>query len=224
MPLDTRGIISAAQLGAYVPIAGVSLFLVIRYALRRDAGWLFLLMKNPSPDLFIAAYIMFYAGLAVLMLATIGFLGLACGSTTYSEYLHTTRMAIAFFIIIAMALAIAGGILGTHLAPAQGHIGDILRKTSAALYGALSYRRRLLAGVLCALPFLGARVAYGILAAFSSSDIFGLMPASNASLAMFHPVTGKWIYFLVLGFVCELVVAALYTLSGTVLARSRRHR
>jgi hypothetical protein len=36
-----------------------------------------------------------------------------------------------------MALAIAGGILGTHLAPAQGHIGDILRKTSAALYGAL---------------------------------------------------------------------------------------
>ncbi|KAJ7356983.1 hypothetical protein DFH08DRAFT_850689 [Mycena albidolilacea] len=262
MPLDTRGIISAAQLGAYVPIAGVSLFLVIRHALRRDAGWLFLfifsltriaggalivageLMKNPSPDLFIAAYIMFYAGLAVLMLATIGFLGLA-GQHTYSEYLHTTRMfrAIAFFIIIAMALAIAGGILGTHLAPAQGHIGDILRKTSAALYGALylvlfvvhlrcwtdrwemrSYRRRLLTGVLFALPFLGARVAYGILAAFSSSDIFGLMPASNASLAMFHPVTGKWIYFLVLGFVCELVVAALYTLSGTVLARSRRHR
>jgi hypothetical protein len=48
MPLDTRGIISAAQLGAYVPIAGVSLFLVIRYALRRDAGWLFLFIFSLS--------------------------------------------------------------------------------------------------------------------------------------------------------------------------------
>ncbi|KAF8213482.1 hypothetical protein K438DRAFT_1750755 [Mycena galopus ATCC 62051] len=250
MPLDTRGIIAAAQLGGYLPIAGISLFFVIKYALRRvriAGGALIIageLMKNSSPDLFIAAYIMFHAGLAVLMLATLGFLGLA-GQHTYSEYLHTTRMfrAIAFFIIIAMALAVAGGILGTHIAPTQGHIGDILRKTAAVLYGALyvvlivvhvrcwadrwdmrSYRRRLLGGVLCALPVLGARVVYEILAAWSSSDLFGLMPSSNATLAMFQPVTGKWILFLVLGFVCEYVVAAIYTLSGTVLARQRRHR
>ncbi|KAJ7275426.1 hypothetical protein B0H12DRAFT_1087272 [Mycena haematopus] len=261
--LDTRGIIAAAQLGGYVPIAVVSLFFVVRYALRRDAGFLFMsifsatriaggalivageLMKNPSPDLFIAAYIMFHAGLAVLMLSTLGFLGLA-GQHTYSEYLHTTRMfrAIAFFVIIAMALAIAGGILGTPVAPTQGHIGDILRKTAAALYGALylvlivvhvrcwadrwemrSYRRRLLGGILCALPVLGVRVAYEILAAWSSSDLFGLMPASNATLAMFQPITGKWILFLVLGFGCEYVVAALYILSSTMLARQRRrHR
>ncbi|KAJ7042615.1 hypothetical protein C8F04DRAFT_1076532 [Mycena alexandri] len=260
--LDTRGIIAAAQLAAYVPIAGLSLFLTIRYALRRDAGWLFLFLfsltriasgalivagevsKKPNADFFVAAYIMFHAGLALLMLSTIGFLGLA-GQHTYSEYLHTTRMfrAVAVFIFIAMALAVAGGILGTHVAPTQGHIGDILRKTAAALYGALyvvlfvihlrcwsdrfemrSYRRKLLAGVLVALPVLGVRVAYEILAAWSSMDLFGLQPSSNATLAMFQPVTGKWILFLVLGVICEFVVAAIYMFSSTILARPRRRR
>lgn len=148
--------------------------------------------------------------------------------------------------------------MGSHVAPTQGHIGDILRKTSAALYGALyvvfifvhlrcwsdryemrSYRRtvrntsrrdilnltlcQLLGGVLLALPVLGARVVYEILAAWSSSDLFGLQLSSNATLAMFQPITGKWILFLVLGFVCEFVVAALYMLSSTVLSRPRRH-
>ncbi|KAJ7770826.1 hypothetical protein DFH07DRAFT_805385 [Mycena maculata] len=258
--LDTRGIIAAAQLGGYVPIAALTFYLVIRYALRRDAGWLFMLifsltriaggaliiagelMKNPSPDLFIAAYIMFHAGLAVLMMSTIGFLGLA-GQHTYSEYLHTTRMfrAVAFFLVVAMALAIAGGILGTHIAPTQGHVGDILRKTAAVLYGVLylvlivihmrcwgdryemrSHRRRLLGGVLIALPVLGARVAYEILASWSSSDLFGLQLSHNPTLAMFQPITGKWILFLTLGFICEWVVAAIYMLSSTVLARPRR--
>ncbi len=34
--------------------------------------------SNPNVDLFIAAYLLFHAGLAILMLAAIGFLGLAC--------------------------------------------------------------------------------------------------------------------------------------------------
>ncbi|KAJ7139739.1 hypothetical protein C8R44DRAFT_765288 [Mycena epipterygia] len=258
--LDTRGIISAAQLGGYVPIAALSLFLVIRYALRRDAGWLFMfifaatriasgavivageLSKNPSPDLFLAAYILFHAGLGVLMLSTVGFLGLA-GQHTYSEYLQTTKLfrAVAFFLVVAIALAVAGGLLGTHVAPTQGHAGDILRKTASVLYGVLyvvlvvlhlwcwsdryemrSYRRRLLGGVLLALPVLGARVAYEILAAWSSTDLFGLEPSPNPTLAMFQPITGKWILFLVLGVVCEFVVSAIYMLSSTVLARPRR--
>lgn len=42
MPLDTFGKIAAGQLGFYVPIAGLTLYLTVRYALRRDAGWLFL--------------------------------------------------------------------------------------------------------------------------------------------------------------------------------------
>ncbi|KAJ7693685.1 hypothetical protein B0H17DRAFT_1059520 [Mycena rosella] len=258
--LDTRGIIAAAQLGVYVPIAAVCLFLVIRYALRRDAGWLFMaifaltriasgalivageLVKNPTPALFLASYILFHAGLAMLMLSTIGFLGLA-GQHTYSEYHHTTRLfrLVAIFVVIAMGLAIAGGILGSTVAPTKGHIGDILRKTASALYGALyvvfivihvrcfadryelrSYRRRLLWGIMLALPVLGVRVAYEILSSWSSADLFGLEPSSNPTLAMFQPITGKWILFLVLGVVCEFVAAVVYTLSSTVLARPRR--
>ena len=42
MPLDERGKIAAAQIAFYAPIAGLTLYLVFRYALRRDAGWLFL--------------------------------------------------------------------------------------------------------------------------------------------------------------------------------------
>jgi hypothetical protein len=49
------------------------------------------LTKNPSPDLFIAAYIMFHAGLAVLMLSTIGFLGLACVINLVVEVLTRSR-------------------------------------------------------------------------------------------------------------------------------------
>ncbi|KAJ7630588.1 hypothetical protein FB45DRAFT_915956 [Roridomyces roridus] len=260
--LDIRGDIAAAQLGGYFPIAVVSLVLVIRYALRRDAGWLFILIfsltriaggalivageltKNPSPDLFIAAYIMFHAGLAFLMMSTLGFLGLA-GQHTYSEYIHTTRLfrTVAVFIVVAMALSIAGGILGTHIAPTQGHVGDILRKVASCLYAALflglvvihircladryelrSYRRRLLYGVVCLLPFLAARVVYEVLAAFSSTDLSGLEPSSNATLAMFQPVTGRWILFLVLGVVCEWIVAVGYMLSSTVLMDMRRRR
>ncbi|KAF7306597.1 Dienelactone hydrolase family protein [Mycena indigotica] len=257
--LDTRGIIAAAQLGAYTPIAAVSLYLTIRYALRRDAGWIFLMifslvriaggaliiaaevMKNPKQDMYIAAYILFHGGLAPLMLSTLGFLGLA-GQHTYSEltFLTDLQRAIAVFLVIALGLTIAGGILGTHLAPTQGHIGDILRKTGAALHGAVyvafiwihircwddryemrSFRRRLLYGVLLALPVLGARVAYEILTAFSAQDLFGLLPSKNRNLAMFHPVTGKWIYYAILGIALEFIVAVLYLLFSTVL--SRRH-
>jgi hypothetical protein len=178
-------------------------------------------------------------------------------STQVWLFLNGIQRAIAFFVVAAMGLAIAGGILGTHISPKQGRVGDILRKTSAALYGALylllvvvhlrcfsdryelrSYRRKvrpapnsalipnidklqLLYGVICALPFLGARVAYEILAAWSSTDLFGLELSHNPTLAMFQPITGKWIWFLVLGVICELVVSALYMLSSTVLARRR---
>ena len=48
MPLDERGKIAAAQLAFYAPVAGLTLYLVFRYALRRDAGWLFLALFSLS--------------------------------------------------------------------------------------------------------------------------------------------------------------------------------
>jgi hypothetical protein len=40
--LNTRGKIAAAQIAFYTPIAAITLFLIFRYAFRRDAGWFWL--------------------------------------------------------------------------------------------------------------------------------------------------------------------------------------
>lgn len=40
--LDNRGIIAVGTIGFYIPPVILTLFLLIRYALRRDAGWLWL--------------------------------------------------------------------------------------------------------------------------------------------------------------------------------------
>jgi hypothetical protein len=44
MPLDTRGKIAAAEIAFYAPFVGLTTWLVIRYAFRRDAGWFWLLI------------------------------------------------------------------------------------------------------------------------------------------------------------------------------------
>lgn len=46
--LDTRGKIAGAEIGFYVPIAVITLLLIFRYVLRRDAGWLFLFAFSGS--------------------------------------------------------------------------------------------------------------------------------------------------------------------------------
>ena len=40
--LDNIGKIAAAQIAFYTPIAAITLFLIFRYAFRRDAGWFWL--------------------------------------------------------------------------------------------------------------------------------------------------------------------------------------
>jgi len=151
--LDLRGQIAAAQLAFYVPIAILCLILVIRYGFRRDAGWFFMLffaltriaggalliaaeLVVPSNiDLFIAAYILFPAGLALLLLSTIGFLGLA-GQHTFSEIPRVTVMLriLGFLTLVGLAMVIAGDLLGTHVAPNDGSTGKILRWVGAIIY------------------------------------------------------------------------------------------
>ncbi|KAG7450185.1 uncharacterized protein BT62DRAFT_927493 [Guyanagaster necrorhizus] len=259
--LNTRGQIAAAQLAFYVPLAAVSFFYFIRYLFRRDAGWLFLLTftlmriaggalivageltvdSSPNVDLFIAAYLLFHAGLSILMLATIGFLGLA-GQHTYSEEPRVTRLFrfAGFIALIALALAIAGGLLGTHVNP-DANAGMIVRRVEAGVYGALylflvfiamvswshryfmrSYRRRLLTGVTFALLLMGVRVAYEILTAWSASDVFGDQLSSNPTLAKFNPITGDWVLFLVMGLIMEYMAAIMFIIPAVMLHR-RRH-
>jgi len=221
------------------------LFLFIFSSVRLAEGALILageLVAQPKVDLFIAAYILQAVGLAPLFLATIGFLGLA-GQSTYSE---VSRVSLLFrlaglVVLVGLALSIAGGLLGTHVNPNSGNTGAILRRSSTGVFAGVyvflflahlgcwtyhfqmrSYRRKLLGGITLALPFLGVRVAYAVLAAWSSSDLFGTSPSSNTILAKFNPITGLWITYLVMSLIMEFIVSALYLLFSTVL--SRRHR
>ena len=84
-------------------------------------------------------------------------------------------------------------------------------------------RSQLLIGISFAFPFLGVRLAYAVLAAWSASDLRGLHPSSNVTIAKFNPVTGNWILYLALDLVMEWVVAALYLFASTVLAQRRHH-
>ncbi|KAL0072229.1 hypothetical protein AAF712_001154 [Marasmius tenuissimus] len=106
-----------------------------------------------------------------------------------------------------MALSIAGNILGSHLA-SGADAGLILR--------------RLLVGAMLGLLFLGVRVAYAILDAWSSSDQFGGALSSNPTLAQFNSVSGDYIPYLVMGLVMEYLTTLTFLLFSTVMMRRRR--
>ncbi|KAF9270559.1 hypothetical protein L218DRAFT_952665 [Marasmius fiardii PR-910] len=259
-PLSIHGKIAAAELAFWVLVAIYTLVLTIRYGFRKDAGWFFLfwfsltrvaagalmvaidLGTSGSPamlqDMFIAAITLFSAGLVFLFLSAVGFLSLA-GQHNYSEYRSMSHFfrGYAVFPFIAMGLSIAGDLLGTHVNP-NGHIGLILRRVAAGVYGGAylllfilaikcwtyqyyikRHRRRLLAGITFGLLFLGARVAYEILNAWSASDQFGASLSGNPSLAQFNSVNGNWITYLVMGLVMEFATAATFLLSSTVIMR-----
>ncbi|KAH8835854.1 hypothetical protein DL96DRAFT_1575832 [Flagelloscypha sp. PMI_526] len=154
MPLDLRGDIAAAQLAFWVPVAGLCAALVVRYGMRRDAGYLFLmifalarvaggalilageLMPNPDPGAFTAAYNLFEVALPITILSSLGFLGLA-GQHTYSEYPRTTKIYRAFGLVplIGIAIHIAGGVLSAlKSGPGNNaHVGLTLRRVAAGI-------------------------------------------------------------------------------------------
>ncbi|ESK98244.1 hypothetical protein Moror_291 [Moniliophthora roreri MCA 2997] len=262
MPLDTRGKIAAATIGFWGPIAIVSFGLTVRHAFKKDAGWFFLFwfalirivggalilamqLANPTApsirDLAISTHTLFSAGLALLFLSGVGFLGLA-GQHQYSEYRQMTFYfrVVAILAIIAMGLSIAGEILGTHVNP-NAHAGMILRRVAAGVYAGTyvllilvagkcwSYRYymkrhriNLLTGVTFGLLALGVRVAYGLLDAWSAARQDGTELSSNPTLAQFNSVTGDYIFYLVMGLVMEFVAGAAFLLSSTLLMRRRR--
>lgn len=74
------------------------------------------------------------------------------------------------------------------------------------------FSQQLLIGISCALPFLGVRVAYGILSTWSSS---------SPSLARFG---NDWVLFLTMGLVMEYCVALIFMLTGTSLPLRRDRR
>jgi len=103
--------------------------------------------------LYLASYILFTAGLATLLLSTIGFLGMAyvsmtcrldpllnpvhSGQNTYSEIPRVTVFFRSFGILalVGLGLNIAGGILGSHVSPKTANAGYILRRAGASVFG-----------------------------------------------------------------------------------------
>ncbi|XP_006454590.1 hypothetical protein AGABI2DRAFT_182557 [Agaricus bisporus var. bisporus H97] len=250
--LGNRGIIAIATIGFYAPVAILTLVLLVRYALRRDAGWLFLFIfslarmaggallvaaraEGTNVDLFIASYIIDAAALSFLMMSTLGFLGMV-GHRTFSEnprVIYNLR-TLGILALGALAVTITGGVLGKH-------VGFVLRRVGSGIYGGMyvflvlvhlgawtyrwhlkSYRRKLMWGISIGLIPLGARTAYAILASWSSADLLGTQPSDNPVLARSNPVTGHLALYLVLSLVMEYLVVLIYLYSSVVL--SRRHR
>ncbi|KAG6891086.1 hypothetical protein C0995_014176 [Termitomyces sp. Mi166 len=240
--LDIHGKIAASQIAFYTLVAALTIAL-LQIARISEAALILAaeLVQHPNLNLIIAALGIQAAALAPLLLSTIGFLGMA-GQSTYSEI---SRVSLIFRLtglvtLAGLALSIAGGVLGSQLSPSKRSTGLILRRASTGVFAAVyvvlflahfgcwtyhfqmrNYRLRLLGGATLALPFLGVRVAYAILAAWSASDLFGNLLSSNPNLAKFNSVNGQMVTYLVMSVVMEFVVAALYVLFSTVL--SRRH-
>ncbi|KAF8640849.1 hypothetical protein AX17_000497 [Amanita inopinata Kibby_2008] len=243
--LDSRGIVAAAQIGFYVPVAVITVALLIRYALRPRTtdGALIIAaeLAQTKSDLYTPAYTLQAAGLAPLMLATVGFIGLV-GQHTYSETPRISHMlrALGLLCLIALGLTIAGDLLGSPVNPTRGGTGLVLRRVAACVFAVLyiflvlihfgalsfrwylrSYRRKMLLGLFLALPALGARAAYAVLEAWSSSDLYGRQPSPNPTLARVNPATGRLVYYLVLSVIVEFVVTLLYLFFSTFVMRRR---
>ncbi|THH23225.1 hypothetical protein EUX98_g7955 [Antrodiella citrinella] len=78
----------------------------------------------------------------------------------------------------------------------------------------LKYRRMLLAGISCALPFLFIRVMYSVLSGFSPAGIPGGPPPAQNDLSKFNSATGSWALYLLMAVVTEIIVVSIYLFVG----------
>ena len=88
-------------------------------------------------------------------------------------------------------------------------------------FGVLLTSAQLLFTLWAALPVLGVRVAFSILNAFGSADVFGYQLSPNATLRPFA-YTQEWVRWLVMGLVMEYAVVLIYLVSSTGVSRRNR--
>ncbi|KZP25970.1 hypothetical protein FIBSPDRAFT_661209, partial [Athelia psychrophila] len=184
--------------------------------------------------LYIVGIVLESAGLSPLMLATLGFLKTIISNSFPNPGLFTKAWRLlGLLATIALALSIYGS---TETSPSEVSNGNTLRRVGAFLFLILylllvgvhaycwmnasllmKHRRTLLVAISSALPFLGIRVVYSILSAFSGSLSFSgtASPTPNTSvLAKFSMLTGDWPIYLVMSVLMELVVVTIYTTAG----------
>ncbi|KZT67599.1 hypothetical protein DAEQUDRAFT_812672 [Daedalea quercina L-15889] len=151
--LDNRGDIAIAEIIAYVPVLIASVFLVVRYGVARELGWVLLLtlslvriiggatliasQQDPSNvTLDVVASILVAAGVSPLLLATLGFIGTVCQYTLDNDpRLVRGLQLMSLLSMIALILAIVGGVdVGNAKTQADLSEGTKLRHVGAIFF------------------------------------------------------------------------------------------
>ncbi|KAI0793369.1 hypothetical protein C8Q75DRAFT_749932 [Abortiporus biennis] len=185
----------------------------------------------------IAAGIFESAGVSPLLGATLGFLGTVTqGSLDRDPIIARVIRAMGLLTTVALVLSIVGGTQsGSTSSISDANEGNTLRHVSVILFLVLyilivllhgyfwrqrdlilKHRRQLLLGISLALPFLGIRVLYMILSAFSPNVIAvpGATQPSRNSLSKFNTFTGEWQINFVMAVLMEMIVIGVYTVVG----------
>ncbi|KIM85114.1 hypothetical protein PILCRDRAFT_817972 [Piloderma croceum F 1598] len=192
-----------------------------------------------NTGLFIATAVLTSAGLSPLLIATLAFVQ-TVAKTAFGENPLLTRgfRLLGLIAIVGFILSLVGGINGTSTNPSEinqaktlRHVGSIL---FALVYGFLvavhigcwlcarrltKARRTLLIAISSALPFLGVRVVYSVLSAYSGSPISTPTSSTTGSLSKFNIVNGEWQIYLVMGLVMEYIVVLVYVIAGILIPR-----
>ncbi|KAJ3556317.1 hypothetical protein NM688_g2095 [Phlebia brevispora] len=154
MGLDARGDVSVVELIIYVPLLFITIFLIVRHGIRKDLGWVYLVLlsiirivggithiayessSKPAKNLHIIASVMEASGVSPLLLASIGFLG------TVKQYgfEDEMRLQLVFRLLhlaanVALILAIVGGVkAGTDTDISDIQNGISLRHAGVILF------------------------------------------------------------------------------------------
>lgn len=151
----------------------------------------------------------------------------------------TTRVfrLLGLLATIALALSIYGGTEASSSSQSSQKSSNQLRQIGAILFLVLyvllvgvhvfcwmrssllmKNRRTLLVAISSALPFLGVRVIYSVLSAYSGSLVLSpsssTAPAKQSSLAAFNMVTGDWPIYFCMSVLMEAITVVIYTTAG----------
>ncbi|PCH33292.1 hypothetical protein WOLCODRAFT_135033 [Wolfiporia cocos MD-104 SS10] len=180
------------------------------------------------------------SGVSPLLLATLGFLRTICQSTLESHLVTRALQIMGILGTVALILSIVGGVQESSAktesaltsAASTRHIGAILFVVLFALIVLLHvlcwanksriapYRRMLLKGISCALPFVCVRVLYSILASYAplpetiNADGSVSYAPSNSPLERFSYYNGSWIIYLVMSVLMEFITVVIYITVG----------
>ncbi|KAH9944722.1 hypothetical protein B0H21DRAFT_694637 [Amylocystis lapponica] len=220
------------------------IFLVILSLMRLVGGITHILSETSdksSIGLKIAYGVCESAGTSPLLLAALGFLA-AVGSGTFDNHvlMNPGLRLMGLCGMVAVILSIVGGVkTGDASSESDINLGLKLRRVGACLYIVLFafnvlfgftlyseqerlsvWKRKMLIGVMGALPFLLVRVIYTILSAFApatesiAADGRVTFILSDSGLSKFSATSGSWVAFLVMSLLMEYIVVVIYAVTG----------